>query len=164
VLKTGAIRARNKGNKMDPKFFRKYLDIINERCVEDPATGELDCPGGASYPISEPDYAPGSEAWDIQRELQQRGLDDDSVTRDVRAADPWYKDQNFNMGSGKYSKFEYSRPKVPHTVDKYSPKGGGYNWGDVKYMVDQPPDTPQVTPQSTKSNTTLKQPVTRVKK
>jgi len=48
VLKIGATRVKNKGNKMDPRFFRKYLDIMNERVVIGPDGKPL--PGIGSIP------------------------------------------------------------------------------------------------------------------
>lgn len=51
---------------MDPRFFRKYLDIISERVTIDPATGQS----------SDPRSNPGQEAYDIQNQKQEIGLKD----------------------------------------------------------------------------------------
>ena len=149
---------------MDPKFFRKYIDILSERGVENPETGEIEfSPGQAPYPVHLPDYGPGSEAWEIQQELNVRGLDDVGGNPADKATDSWYKSQNFTKGSGPYAHYEYSRPKQPQTVDKFGPKGAGYNIGDVKYdyiagqrlntppEVAPAPETKSIAPQMKKS-------------
>ena len=51
---------------MDPKFFRKYLDILNERVTVDPATGQS----------SNPRQNPGQEAYDIQKQKYNIGIAD----------------------------------------------------------------------------------------
>lgn len=81
---------------MDPRFFRKYLDILSERVTIDPVTGQS----------SDPRSNPGSDAYDIHKEKEQIAAADPNMSMDAlmvgggaldlsKNVQNWQKKQNF---------------------------------------------------------------------